>query len=569
MLRSASVSEIRAAEEPLLADDVPLMQQAAQAVAAAVTDDGFQPPDHVVLLVGAGNNGGDALWAGSYLASEGFTVTAYLLADSVHAEGLAALQANGGQVLRVIALTGSRQPIAARTGGMPDVAASSATNPLANIPTVPVAVASAQIAHAQVIIDGILGIGANGALRGVASDLVQETDDYWGGKPLTPYQRGRRPWVIAVDCPSGILLDGENAGQVPGPVLAADHTVTFGAPKPGLELPPASHYVGKLNVVDMGFDLQNSTSAPQVETRGEVSTPSAAGPHIQRLTADDVAYLLRVPGPADQKYSRGVVGVVAGSSRYPGAAMLTTAAASNSGAGMVRYLGPASVSQMVVAAHPEVTLGGGQVQSWVLGPGIPTELSGDPDDGQLEKVRASLSQATGALPGAGGAVPAVVDAGALQAISKPLPPWVVLTPHAGELAALMSAHGVPTKRSDVEANPLAAAQQAQKVLGGTIVLKGSTTLIVGPGGTVYSQADAPHWLATAGAGDVLAGLLGTMLAARAPEVIADPNLAAEIAAAAVYLHGKAADQANPGGPVTASAVANRLPTTIAHVLNNA
>ena len=554
MLRSASVSEIRAAEEPLLAEGVPLMQEAAQAVALAVAQDGFEPPAQIVLLVGPGNNGGDALYAGSYLASEGYLVTAYLLASTAHTESLAAFQANGGQVLRVVALTGPRQ------------AEPRVNSPLANIPTVPVSLASAQIVHASVIIDGILGIGSNGALRGVASDLVKETDDHWGGNAITPYQRGKRPWVIAVDCPSGLVLDGENAGQVPGVVLAADHTVTFGAPKPGLELPPASHYVGKLTVIDMGFGLQGEPIDPD----GEVALPIAAAPantlQVQRLTGDDVAYLLRVPGPQDQKYSRRVVGVVAGSNRYPGAAMLTTAAASNSGAGMVRYIGPESVSQMVVAAHPEITLGGGQVQAWVLGPGIPTQLSGDPDDGQLEQVRAALAQATGALPGAGGAVPAVVDAGAIPVIDKPLPPWVVLTPHAGELAALLSARGVPTKRGDVEANPLAAAQQAQKLVGGTIVLKGSTTLILGPGGLVFSQADAPHWLATAGTGDVLSGLLGTMLAARGPEVMADPKLAAELAAAAVYLHGKAADEANPGGPITATDVANQLPTTIAHLL---
>jgi len=555
MLRSATVADIRAAEEPLLAAGVPLMQQAATAVAGAVRADGFDPPASVVLLIGAGNNGGDALWAGSFLAAEGYQVTAYLLAESVHPEGLAALQNAGGQVYRVLSVSGAasgeRTPISSRAisaeadGGSPSPPNAAAPN----LPTIPFAVASAQAAHANVIIDGILGIGASGALRGVASDLVAAIKGFWGdGASLA---RGSKPWVIAVDCPSGVVLDGENAGQVPGQVLPADHTITFGAPKPGLELPPASHVVGKLSVLKLGMDVTNQPGELQVD----------------RLLASDAAKLLRAPGPADHKYSRGVVGVVAGTGRYPGAAVLSSAAALQSGAGMVRYLGPAPVTQMVLTAHPEIVAGGGQVQAWVLGPGVPTTISGDPDDGQIDRIRASLSQATGALPGAGGAVPAVVDAGALQTIQKPLPPWVVITPHAGELATLLSAHGVPTKRSEVEANPLAAARKAQKMTGATVVLKGSTTLIVGPDGIVYSQADAPYWLATAGAGDVLSGLIGTMLAARSAEVVADPKLAAQIAAAAVYLHGQAASEVNPGGPVTASAVAQQLPLTIARVLS--
>jgi hydroxyethylthiazole kinase-like uncharacterized protein yjeF len=330
--------------------------------------------------------------------------------------------------------------------------------------------------------------------------------------------------------------------------LAADHTITFGAPKPGLLLPPASHLVGKLSVIDIGLDI----SRDDVGESGQVN----------RLTEADVAELIRVPGPADHKYTRGVVGVVAGTSQYPGAAILCTSAAAHSGAGMVRYQGPAPVTQMVVAANPEIVPGGGQVQAWVLGPGVSEAES----DGQMERIRAALSQAAGTLPGDGAAVPAVVDAGAIPAITKPLPPWVVLTPHAGELAALLTAHGVPTKRAEVEANPLALAKRAQAITGGTLLLKGATTLVVGPGQVAYSQADAPPWLATAGAGDVLAGLLGAMLAARSAEVVANPALAAEIAAAAVYLHGKAAALVNPGGPITASAVAQAIPKAIAETL---
>jgi len=561
MLTTATVSQIRAAEEPLLAAGVPLMQTAAHAVALAVENDGFSPPASVALLIGAGNNGGDALWAGSFLAQSQYQVTAYLLADGVHQEGLAALLEAGGHALRVVGSRPSagaastatptagvgRVPISARTIAVETPAAPS--DAVAALPTVPLAVASAQVAHTDVVIDGILGIGASGGLRGAAGELVTALNASGLGS-VESFQS--KPWVIAVDCPSGITLDGVGAGQVPGPVLAADHTLTFGALKPGLVLPPASHLVGELTVVNMGFDLPPGNSADEVV--------------VKRLTAREAAALIKVPGPTDQKYSRGVVGVVAGATPYPGAAVLCTSAAVNSGAGMVRYLGPGSVAQLVVAAQPEVVPGGGQVQAWVLGPGVPSGNASDQDDGQRERIRAALSQAVGGLVGVDGAVPAVVDAGALPMVQKPLPPSVVITPHAGELAALLSARGVPTKRSEVEANPLAAARKAQQLTGATVLLKGSTTLVVGPGNIVYSQNEAPNWLATAGAGDVLAGLLGTMLAARSAEVMQNPKLAAPIAAAAAYLHGTAAAQVNPNGPITAGAVAKQLPRTIAEVL---
>jgi NAD(P)H-hydrate repair Nnr-like enzyme with NAD(P)H-hydrate dehydratase domain len=142
---------------------------------------------------------------------------------------------------------------------------------------------------------------------------------------------------------------------------------------------------------------------------------------------------------------------------------------------------------------------------------------------------------------------------------------VVLTPHAGELAALLTALGSRVTRDEVAGDPVAAARQVHNLTGATVLLKGSTTFVVGPGG-VYAQAEAPHWLATAGAGDVLAGLLGTMLAARSAEVVAQPTLATEIAAAAALVHGRAAARVNPSGPITASGVAAALPATIAAIL---
>ncbi|QAY64468.1 bifunctional ADP-dependent NAD(P)H-hydrate dehydratase/NAD(P)H-hydrate epimerase [Xylanimonas allomyrinae] len=541
MIQAWSADDVRAAEEPLLAAGVPLMQRAAFALAAVVRRDlarrrAVAGPDgelrdgsvrgaRVALLVGAGNNGGDALHAGAFLARRGLAVTAYLAASRVHEGGLAALDAAGG---RVVALT------AADGGAAPQPGA-------ARRPTVGVTTAAAAASGADVIIDGLLGIGAQGPMRGMGGALVDELS-----RILPPPGGTGRPWVVAVDVPSGVGVDD---GTLPGPVLPADRTVTFGAAKPGLLLPPATHLTGAGAVIDIGLALP-----PAARTGGR--------PAVVRLEDADVAAAWPVPGPQDHKYTRGVVGVVAGTTTYPGAAVLTAAAAVRAGAGMVRYQGPDDVARAVVAARPEVVPADGRVQAWVLGPGLPAD---GVDDGQRGRARAALAAASGLLAGTQDPVPAVVDAGALALLDRPCPAWVVLTPHAGELAALLVAHGEDVERVGVEAEPLRWARRAHELTGATVLLKGGATVVVGPGVT-YAQADAPGWLATAGAGDVLAGLLGAMLAARSAEVVAHPERAAAVAAAAALVHGRAAERATPGGPVAALAVADAIPGVVAGLL---
>ncbi|MCL1872354.1 MAG: NAD(P)H-hydrate epimerase [Promicromonosporaceae bacterium] len=523
MIEAWSAADVRTAEAPLLEAGVPLMERAAYALAAVVRRDlarrrAVADPDgelrdgsvrgaRVALLVGSGNNGGDALFAGAYLARRGLDVTAYLASARVHDGGLAALQAAGGRVVAVAAEEDEREAVH-------------------------------RVARADAIVDGLLGIGATGALRGTGAALVE-------GLVATLPAPGdpARPWVVAVDVPSGIGVDD---GTVPGPVLPADRTVTFGAAKPGLLLPPATHLAGAGAVIDIGL-------APA----GEVRRPA-----VVRLEGADVAAAWPVPGPADHKYTRGVAGVVAGTAAYPGAAVLATSAAVRAGAGMVRYQGPDPVARDVLAARPEVVVAGGRVQAWVLGPGLPTD---GPDDGQRDRARAALAAASGRLAGAQAPVPAVVDAGALGLLDHTCPPWVVLTPHAGELAALLAARGEDVDRAAIEAAPLRWARRAHELTGATVLLKGAATVVVGPQ-AVYSQADAPHWAGTAGSGDVLAGLLGAMLAARAEEVVATPDLAARVAASAALVHGLAAERANPGGPVAALDIAAALPGTVAALL---
>jgi hydroxyethylthiazole kinase-like uncharacterized protein yjeF len=402
--------------------------------------------------------------------------------------------------------------------------------------------AVAEAYAADVVLDGLLGIGGRGAPRGVAgllagllADLLDAEDaGAAGGGPRGAAEAGGGPLVVAVDLPSGVGVDD---GALPdGPVLPAGLTVTFGAAKPGLLLPPASRRAGRVEVVDLGLPLPER-------------------PSVARLAPADVAALWPVPGPEDHKYSRGVLGVVAGTPAYPGAAVLTVSAAALAGVGMVRYVGPSSVARSVLAVRPEVVAGEGRVQAWLLGPGV--------DPGHAKQAR-RLTAALHAALAAG--LPAVLDAGALALAPRDLAPWCVLTPHAGELAALLGRFGEEVPRSAVEAEPLRWARRAHELTGATVLVKGSTTVVVGAGDAVYAQADAPGWLATAGSGDVLAGVLGALLAGRAADVLDDPPLAAALAAAAALVHGRAADVAVPGGPVTALGVAHAVPATVAGLL---
>ncbi|WP_454299226.1 ADP-dependent NAD(P)H-hydrate dehydratase [Salana multivorans] len=276
-----------------------------------------------------------------------------------------------------------------------------------------------------------------------------------------------------------------------------------------------------------------------------------------------------VPGSGSDKYRRGVVGVLAGSAAYPGAAVLACEGAAPL-AGMVRYVGPERAESLVLGRRPEVVCGAGRVQAWVLGSGI-----GVDDDARLAEARAVLAGALTAVEDE--RVPVVLDAGAIDLVTPgvTLPPWVVLTPHAGELARLLTRCGMAgeagdgVERAEVEAEPVRWLREVVRLTGATVLLKGSVTLVAAPGGVLWSQAGAPGWLATAGAGDVLAGVVGAFLAGSSMRVVRRPRLAAEVVAAAVVVHGLAAtiaSEAVGGGPITALDVAHAVPRAVAHLL---
>ena len=508
---------IAAAEAPLTAGTDRYMRAAAgalvRAARAELREAGARrlTGARVLLLVGGGDNGGDALLAGALLAERGARVSAAAATDHPRAACAAAARAAG------VTLAGA---------GDGDADAESAGAAVARF------LAEAPGAGgAALVIDGLTGIGARGPLRRRAAELIAPLR---GAGP-----RGERPFrVLAVDLPSGTGVDD---GTLPGPVLTADRSVTFTCPRGAHLLPPAARAVGRLDVVDLGLPLPRET------------------PLAVRPDDADLARLLRAPGGADHKYTRGVVGAWAGSLAYPGAAVLTCSAAVRAGAGMVRLVAPRRVTDLVLARRPEVVPAPGRAQALVLGPGT------DPADApRAVELRRALDAAARDF------LPAVIDAGALGLLPAAMADGArpgavhVLTPHAGEAAALLTALGAARTRAGVEAAPAGAARALAEATGATVLLKATPTLVVGPGPAPALSVDpGPGWLATAGSGDVLAGILGALLAAtraqeegRARPDSADPAAAesaesadpALAAALAVRLHALAGDLASGAGP---------------------
>lgn len=267
-----------------------------------------------------------------------------------------------------------------------------------------------------------------------------------------------------------------------------------------------------------------------------------------RFDPAEAAACIRVPSTSDDKYSRGVLGVVTGSDRYPGAAVLTVEAAMRTGVGSVRYLGPPRATDLVLQRRPEAISAAGRVQAWLLGSG--TDADGAQDAGRTDREDRALADS----------VPLVLDAGALPLAERSDAPRV-LTPHAGELSRLLD-----TSADEVRAAPVEHARRAADRLGATVLLKGHRTHVVTPAGAVLVVSEAPTWLATAGAGDALAGILGALVATHSDEVLADPERLGSLAATAAVLHGLAAQRASGGGPFTVLDLCAQLGPTIAELV---
>jgi ADP-dependent NAD(P)H-hydrate dehydratase / NAD(P)H-hydrate epimerase len=504
MRHAHAVPEVRAAEQALMATlpEGTLMQRAAAGLAAACTsllDQAYGA--RVVVLAGSGDNGGDALFAGARLARRGARVTAVAAGSRLHDAGLAALTAAGGLV---VAATGNDAGAAA-AGDVTDRGVATA--------------ARSAIASADLILDGLTGIGGSGGLREPAAALAG----------ITELAREEGSTVVAVDLPSGV---DASTGEVHGAAIRADVTVTFGTWKPGLLIDPGSELAGATRLVDIGLG------------------PYLPEPAALALQSRDVAALLPHPSAESDKYRRGVLGLLAGSDRYTGAAALATGAAIRGGAGAVRLVTAPTAVQVVRQRWPEALLtetgneaapqlleSAGRVQAWVAGPGMGT------DEAATQRLAAVLATD----------LPVLVDADGITILAAnprflPRAAPTLITPHAGELARLLQAD-----RADIEARRLHYATDAAAKLGVTVLLKGSTTIIAGPqeGRPVFVNPTGTSWLATAGSGDVLSGLTGSLLA--------QGLLAAEAAAVGAYLHGLAARIAADDAPIGAGDLIGALP----------
>ncbi|HZA11454.1 NAD(P)H-hydrate dehydratase [Mycobacterium sp.] len=466
-----TADEIREAEAPLLASlpEGGLMRRAAFGLATAIARElrartGGVAGRHVCAVVGSGDNGGDALWASTFLRRRGAAASAVLLnPERTHRTALAAFTKAGGRVVETI-------------------------------PTTP-----------DLVIDGVVGISGTGPLRPNAAAVFATVQD--AGIP-----------VVAVDIPSGLDV---HTGAASGPHVHAALTVTFGGLKPVHALGDC----GRVALIDIGLDL------PPTDVLG--------------FEAADVKARWPAPGPHDDKYTQGVAGILAGSATYPGAAVLCTGAAVKATSGMVRYAG--SAAQQVLSQWPEIIAAptasaSGRVQAWAVGPGIGT------DDAGASALWFALDTD----------LPVIVDADALTilaahpdlAINRTAP--TVLTPHAGEFARLA---GAPPGDDRIGAT-----RKLADRFGATVLLKGNVTVIADPDGLVYLNPAGQSWAATAGSGDVLSGMIGSLLAAGLPAV--------EAAAAAAFVHARAANMAaaDPGpgpAPTSASGVLTHIRSAVA------
>ncbi|MEV6661660.1 bifunctional ADP-dependent NAD(P)H-hydrate dehydratase/NAD(P)H-hydrate epimerase [Nocardia fluminea] len=416
-----TVDEVRAAEAELFTR-VPAgmpMRRAAFGLAGVIVAElrsltGGVAGRGVGVLVGSGDNGGDALWAGAFLRRRGVRVSAVLLDPRrAHREGLTALRAAGGRVVD-------------------------------------------RLDAVDLVIDGIVGISGRGPLRPGAAEMVAALD--------VP--------IVSADLPSGV--DPET-GAVDGPAVAADVTVAFGAYKPVHAL--AVPQCGRIVLVPIGLRL-----------------PEAG---LVQLDPGAVGAGWPVPGPADDKYSQGVVGVCAGSAKYPGAGVLCTGSAVAATSGMVRYVGS---DTEVLGKFPEVVASSsisetGRVQAWVFGPGAGT------DSGARDRLAEVLGTDLPVLVDADGLTILAEEPGLVRGRSA----VTVLTPHAGEFARLTG--------EALGSDRVAAVRELAEEWGVTVLLKGRATVVASPGQATLVNDAGGDWAATPGSGDVLSGIIGALLAA--------------------------------------------------------
>ncbi len=485
VLWSQSVRELDAKAKELGLSEVLLMESAAHGAAAAVLGwAGSVVGERVVALCGRGGNGGDALGMLRWLGLWGADPVAVLFGEP---DGAAAEQA------RAFAAS-----FPERTHKLGDEGSGEEGELLADV-----------LANADLVLDGLLGVGAHGVPRGAVKEAVEVLSHH----PLP---------VVAVDLPSGLSAD---SGSVPGTAVSAELTLAMGALKPCHLLPPAVGLCGEVEVVPVAY-------------------PPAAWDDVEpaaRIMSDEFCAACLPPrSPHGHKGSFGRVLIVGGAVSMSGAAGLAASAALRAGAGLVHVLCPEPVYPVLEGAVLEALVHpGGAAPDGTFSPDAAqraVELAGEADvlvvgpgigrsPGASEVVRALLTA---------GHPRVVVDADGLYSLAherKLLGPhegeWL-LTPHPGEFARLA---GVEVDQA--VSDKISSAGEAARRWGATLVLKGAPTAVASAEGPLYLNLSGNTGLAHGGSGDVLAGMIAGLWAGGADPV--------EAACAGVYVHGKAAE----------------------------
>ena len=275
----------------------------------------------------------------------------------------------------------------------------------------------------------------------------------------------------------------------------------------------------------------------------------------QRWTTKDSKRQIVIPSELDHKYSRGTLGVITGSAQFPGAAVLTSKAAIATGLGVLRFHSSSGLAHLVLHAAPEALVQPVKVDAWLAGSGVSDKKYSDYTTWLRHRWFKLLSAQS---------VPTVLDAGALNWAGKLSQPTLI-TPHAGELSRLLTKRGVAVSSEAIEADPKKWSMVAAEKLSATVLLKGSTTYIAQKDFLIELPKATP-WLATAGSGDVLAGIIGALLATNYIEILNDENNLARVAATGALIHNNSALLASMGSPISATSIIDFIPEAIRKIL---
>lgn len=276
---------------------------------------------------------------------------------------------------------------------------------------------------------------------------------------------------------------------------------------------------------------------------------------IKKWSMRDTKHCIVVPTDLDQKYSRGVLGIITGSAQYPGAAVLTTSAAAATGLGLIRFYSSSGLAHLVLHTTPSAVVQPGKVSAWLIGSGIPSDKYLNFSTWLRHRwFKLAYLQS----------MPTLLDAGALE-LAGSLEQPTLITPHSGELSQLLTQRGVPVSVEAIEGDPKKWVQVAASTLGVTVLLKGARTLVANDEILIELPVATP-WLATAGSGDVLAGIIAALIATNTINILNDPNHLAQVAAAGAFIHSSAAKIASRGGPISAEMLVTGISGAIIQTL---